>query len=432
MPNRNSKPAALSASSLLRPDTLHRIAKSSGLVARSSPKFSAASFTLALLGSVSKGASSLNHIAVALAGFAPKPMSRQAVSKRFSEKSSAFLSGAVSSVVAARCSKVFASLAGRPFRRVLVEDSTVVAMFKGNSGAFPNNGNGRSDTAGCKLDLVTDLLSGEAVAARFYPARDNDGALAPEILDHCREGDLVLRDMGYFCLHALHDIESVGAFWMSRLPASVGLRDRDGRPLREILRASRRNRIDTRVTLGSRTPFPCRLVATRLSKERAAANRRHRRREAKRRGKTASKEGLLRDAWSLVVTNVPRETVPARSVWDIYAQRWSIEIGFRAIKQSSNCRKALGHKSNEHHIKALVLATALLMVLGMKAYSRLRAAPDDGGGVSLEKLSDAFADYILKRNRDNLGDAFAPDPRHIMHDKRHRLTLWQSITLALG
>ena len=238
--------------------------------------------------------------------------------------------------------------------------------------------------------------------------------------------------MGYFCLHALHDIESLGAFWMSRLPASVSLRDRGGRTLREILRGSRRRRIDLKVTLGSRAPFPCRLVATRLSKERAAANRRHRRREAKRRGKTASKEGLLRDAWSLVVTNVPRESVPAAEVWDIYAQRWSIEIGFRAVKQSTNCRKALGHRSGEHHIKALVLAIALLMVLGMKAYSRLRAAPDEGGGVSLEKLCDAFAGYILKRNRDNLGEAFAPDPRHITHDKRSRLTLWQSVTAALG
>ena len=185
MPNRNSKPAALSAHSLLRSDTLHRIARSSGLVSRFSPRFDAESFTLALLGSVSGGASSLNHIAAALAGFTPKPMSRQAVSKRFSERSSTFLAGAVSSAVAARSSKVFTSLSGRPFRRVLVEDSTVVPMFKGNSEAFPNNGNGRADTAGCKLDLVTDLLSGEAVAARFCAARENDQQLAPGILDHC-------------------------------------------------------------------------------------------------------------------------------------------------------------------------------------------------------------------------------------------------------
>jgi hypothetical protein len=432
MPNRNRKSAAVSALSLLRPDVLHSIARSSGLVARSSPRFDATSFTFALLGSVSRGASSLNHIAVALAGLAPKPMSRQAMAGRFSERSSSFLAGVISSVVAARSSKVFASLSDRPFRRVLVEDSTVVSMFKGNAAAFPNNGNGRVDTAGCKLDLVTDLLSGEAVAARFCAAREPDQSLASAILEHCREGDLVLRDMGYFCIRSLRDIEERGAYWMSRLPASVSLRDRGGRTLREILKESKRKRIDIQVTLGSRTPFACRLVATRLSAQRAAANRRERRRSSKRHGKTPAKEGLMRDAWSLVVTNVPRERVPAKSVWDIYAQRWSVEIGFRAIKQSSNTARALGHRSSEHHIKALVLATALLMVLGMKAHARLRTAPEGEAGASLEKTCDAFADYILRRNRDTLDEPFAPDPRHVAHDKRRRLTLWQSITLCLG
>jgi len=428
MPNR--KPC--SAASLLRPEVLCSIARSSGLVARSSRKFDATSFVLALLGAVSRGASSLNHIAVGLACFAPRPMSRQAMAKRFSEKSSAFLVGLISSAVAARGSKVFASLSGMPFARILVEDSTVVSMFRGNATAFPNNGNGRVDTAGCKLDLVTDLLSGEAVAARFCAAREPDQALASEIVGHCRAGDLVLRDMGYFCFHALDDIDTRGAYWMSRLPATVGLVDRQGRTLGELLKAARRNRVDIAVEMGSRTPVACRLVATRLGEEQAAANRRECRRASRKHGRTPSRESLMRASWSLVVTNVTRDILPAPAVWSIYAQRWSIEIAFRAIKQSSNTAKALGHKSSEHHIKALVLATALLMVLGMKVQARLRSAPEARGAASLEKICDALADYLLRRNRNSLDEPFDPDPRHIAHDKRRRPTLRQSITLTLG
>ncbi|MDH3264495.1 MAG: IS4 family transposase [Paracoccaceae bacterium] len=428
MPNR--KPP--SAASLLRPEVLCSIARSSGLIARHSHKFDASSFVLSLLGAVSRGASSLNHIAVGLASFAPRAMSRQAMAGRFSEKSSAFLGGVISSVVAARGGKVFASLSGMPFTRILVEDSTVVSMFRGNAAAFPNNGNGKVDTAGCKLDLITDLLSGEAVAARFCAAREPDQKLASEIFLHCREGDLVLRDMGYFCAHVLDDMDTRGVYWMSRLPAGVSLRDRRGRPLLEMLKAARRNRVDVWVEVGSRTPLHCRLVATRLSEEQAAANRRERKRSSHKRGATTKREALVRDGWSLVVTSVPKEMLPARSVWDVYAQRWSIEIGFRAIKQSSNTAKALGHKSSEHHIKALVLATALLMVLGMKVHARLRAAPEAGGAASLEKICDAFADYLLRRNRHTLDEPFDPDPRHIAHDKRSRLTLRQSITLSLG
>ena len=132
------------------------------------------------------------------------------------------------------------------------------------------------------------------------------------------------------------------------------------------------------------------------------------------------------------LTNVPKDTVSSARLWDLYAQRWSIEIAFRAAKQSSNARRALGHKSSEHHIKALVLATALLTVLAMKVHSCLRITPRADRGASLEKTFDAFTEYVVRRSAHNLDEPFAPDPRHLAHDKRRRPTLWQSITRCLG
>lgn len=427
IPNRTPAP-----SPLLPEKTLDSIAKSSGLVARRSHKFSPGAFVFALLGSVARGASSLNHIAMNLGHFTPQAMSRQALAKRLSEKSSNFLAELVSSALAARFTKLHPALDGLPFRRVLVEDSTVLPMFKGNAGAFPNNGNGRTATAGCKLDIITDLLSGQPVAADFRAAREPDQKLASEILDHCRGGDLVLRDMGYFCIHALSDIDTRGAYWITRLPATTGLRDARGRTLREILGNSKRNRVDLLVEVGSRTPLPCRMVATRLDPQQAAANRRLRRSEARRRRKEPAKEALLRDGWCIVLTNATRDIVPARSLWPIYAQRWSIEIAFRALKQATNITRALAHRSSEHHIKALVLAAALTMALSMRAHATLRTSPESGRQPSLEKVCDALVDYVSRRNRDNLGEPFDPDHRHLAHDKRRRPTLWQSITYCLG
>ncbi|MEM8952726.1 MAG: hypothetical protein AAGD22_01105, partial [Verrucomicrobiota bacterium] len=140
----------VSAASLLNVQTLDSIAKSSGLIARYSSKFSAQGFLLALLQSVSRGASSFNHIAIALGGFTARSMSRQAMARRFSPASTRFLTEAVSSVISQQRSRTLRLIDGGLFRRLLVEDSTVISMAKSNAGTFPNNGNRHAATAGCK------------------------------------------------------------------------------------------------------------------------------------------------------------------------------------------------------------------------------------------------------------------------------------------
>ena len=198
------------------------------------------------------------------------------------------------------------------FKRVRVEASTIISMAKSNATHFPNNGNGRVATAGCKCLLLTDLLSGDVLTADLHNARDSDQALAGEILEHCRADDLIVRDMRFFNPETLHQIESRNAFWISRLPASVSLTTNDGTELRNLLKRTRGKRIDRTVIVGrdARRRVPCRLVATRLKHADADKNRRMRKREAKKRGATASEEGLLRDGWRLLITKTDPLCLP--------------------------------------------------------------------------------------------------------------------------
>ncbi|MGE0415057.1 MAG: IS4 family transposase [Verrucomicrobiales bacterium] len=331
-------------SHLLPPaDSLDLIARDSGLIQRHSRKFSAAGFLLALLQSVTKGDTSLNHLVMHLGSFVRTSMTRQAIHQRFGPASSAFLLGVLHTVLAKRFPTVIRDLRGGLFERVLIEDSVVIFMAKSNSENFPNNGNGRYATAGCKCLLLVNLLNGKPLDFQLHAAREADQSLVFESVNWCRKGDLLIRDMGFFCIASLREIGRREAFWISRLPASVSLCATDGTPpLDKLLKSTKGNRIDRAARLG-REGLCCRLVAFRLPPVKAAANRRLLKREAQRRGVIPNKESLHRAGWRILVTNLDAKLLDARRIHDFYALRWRIEKRRRsggALDEVSNANGA--------------------------------------------------------------------------------------------
>jgi hypothetical protein len=405
---------------------LESIARETKLIQRRSPKFNAPGFLMALLQSVTKGDTSLNQIAMHLTSFVPKAMTRQAVFQRFGPGSSAFLLEVIQSVLKLRHPAVIGMLRDSPFTRVIVEDSTVISMAKSNVENFPNNGNGRYETAGCKCLLALDILRGRAVDFQLHAARESDQSLAFETADQSRKGDLIVRDMGFFSIEALRVIASRNAFWISRLPASTSLRCESGKSLAKLLAHAKGDVLDLSVKVG-RDELSCRLVANRLDPQRAAANRRRIKAEAKRRRVGTSKETLLRAGWRIIVTNVDFDKLEAKEVSEIYALRWSIEIKFRAFKQSCQLSRGLKHQSGHHHIEALILSAMLYQLLLVHLHAKLSHREAFRGWLSIEKLSDLFSIHLMKLTNRPDSWHFDPDPRHLKYEKRKRINHWQSI-----
>lgn len=424
-----------SATSFISISDLDLIARSSGFIRRASSKCSASGFLLTLLQSVIHGTSTLDQIAQKLGAFEPLCMSRQALQNRFSERSTRFLQDVIGQLVRARGQRILPFFSTGLFPRILVEDSTVIPMAKSNADNFPNNGNCHGATAGCKVNVVTDILRGKILSSEMFAARQPDQLLATEIVESCREGDLIIRDRGYFSITAIRGIEGSCAYWLSRLPASVSALGIDGTPLLKMLKKSGSKTFERRVIIGTRKPHECRLIARKLATEEAAKNRRLRKKEAKKRGAVASKEGLARDGWSLLVTNVPRAKVGAAKLSELYAFRWSIEISFRSLKQSSRLHQSLARKAGKHQIEALVLAAMILHVMSVRTHAALLRQTRDLDEViySLEKVAKSVANYLATRTRATLTEPYRPDHRHLRHDKRKdRITLTQLMICYLG
>lgn len=413
-------------------------ARTSGLVQRVSAKFNPAAFLLTLLSAATTGKATLNQLAIALRGKADSAsVTPQAVHARIN-RSETGLESFLILCLAHICRWKWSRASGRRgalcalaelFGRVIVEDSSFIPFHKSNAGYFPGSGNSKGKTAGCKVNLAFDLLTGAIISNELVSGTQQDKTSGWDVLTMIRPDDLVLRDMGYFSVEGFAAIEAKDAFWLSRLPLNVGAVGMDGQSLETLLGKYRGDRLDIRVELTA-ARHEARLVAIRASAGETEKRRREINREAKARGRAPGSRALLFAGWHILVTNIPAGKVDAEGLAAIYCQRWQIEIVFRGWKQASELGSALGRKSSPQHLKALVLASMITLAVGVRiaiGLARIR-----GGRYSLEKICQHLADRLATiRELPELPN-LQPDPRHVQTQKRRRKSLAARYFECLG
>jgi hypothetical protein len=110
--------------------------------------------------------------------------------------------------------------------------------------------------------------------------------------------------------------------------------------------------------------IPCEMIAERVPD--SVANERRRRLNAKHKEqgfKPPSKRYLKLQDWTVLVTNVKEADVSNSNIIRWYKMRWRIELIFKACKSHTGMLKIVGHKTNQHHAKALVLTWVLAMII---------------------------------------------------------------------
>ena len=401
---------------------LGSLARKTNLIVRNSPKFSAEGFTLGVLKAVITGKASFNQLAMNMGQSEHKTMSRQALHKRVDHSAVAFMMSAAGQAIKDRWDDESLIVTKR-FSRVLIEDSSQAKTDKANAEDFPAHGNGQGQTAGCKIDLAFDLLTGEPISEALHLATQQDREIGKDLVDLVKPFDLVLRDMGYFSSAEFSRIESLDAFWLSRLPVSVKAHDLEGRKLETILRTARAKEIDCDMSIGD-ARHAARLVAVRTTPEVASERRRQRREQARQLGKQPDQDMLTRDGWHIIITNVGTELMKTSEIFALYSVRWQIEIIFRAWKQSSQLVKALARHSNPLHLQTLMYGAILLLILTMKT-AALLSKLHPRYQLSIEKIAQSLATFVLTLVSMDCFAHYDPDPRHLRMDKRTRKSLCQ-------
>ena len=265
----------------------------------------------------------------------------------------------------------------RQFRRVLVWDSSKWQVNSRLKTEFRGSG-GSGKAAECKLQFCFDFRKSQIVYAEVGNGATPDQSARTKIVECVKHGDLLLADLGYFCIPLLKAVKEKGAFFVSRLLSSCDLRLVEGEQICsvDLLRFLSKNDrlLDREIGLGkvrgNECPLTCRLIAVRLSAKERNKRLRQLKQSARKRGVALSKRSRMLASWSLFVTNVSAELLPAEKVYDLYRVRWSVELLFRQLKSTLRVHRC--SHGNRHRLLCEVYGTMIIALLSLYTHAGLQ------------------------------------------------------------
>jgi hypothetical protein len=257
-------------------------------------------------------------------------ISPQGLDQRFSEQAAACLehvcAAAVAQVVAA--TPVAIPILER-FPAVEVQDSSTISLPVALADVFFGCAEG---TAGLKVHVGLNLRSG---ALR-----------GPTISDGCTHDSIVtlpgdlpaqslrLMDLGYFRLERFQTLSEQQIYWLSRFKTGTIVYDADGVrwDLPDLLAIQTKAEVDLEVRLGQGGTLACRLLAVRAPQEVVDQRRRRLYAQARSHGRSPSPASLALAAWTILITNVPRQMLTVAEALIVAHTRWQIELLFKLWK----------------------------------------------------------------------------------------------------
>jgi hypothetical protein len=353
-------------------------------------RFSGATFVQTLtFGWLANPNASLDELAE-LAADLGCPVSPQALDQRFTPQAIDCLARTLDAALLrlARACPVAAPLLDR-FAGVYARDCSTITLPGELAGAWPGCGHGNPalPCAAVKLHVGLELTTGALEGLSMQPGRTSDrcavGTHAP-----LSPGALLLEDLGFFDVRRLRHYDAQGVYLLSRAPTRLLVRPEGGRSRRlaVCLGGVRGDRVDSWVTIGRRhKAWRCRLLAVRVPPEVEQQRRQRVEREAKDLGRTVSAERLVLCAWTVLLTNVPRDLLSLEEALALRRLRWQIELLFRLWKDEGQVDETRGRKPWRVLCEVLakllgqvvqhwatLLAGSPLEVSGVKAAKRVR------------------------------------------------------------
>lgn len=317
--------------------SLAQLARSTGLIERSSSRLTGLSFLmLNVFQPGSAKETSLNDMCDYLEQEFGIVMAKQSLDERFNTHSCRFMKSCFEKTLRSTLGQVnFKGLAGK-LNRLLLTDSTTFKLPEKLAVFYPGHG-GAAGSSSIKLHYTYNLLSGSSEDLQLECGCKND---LPYRLKNCEveHKDLVIRDLGYFNTSVFKQVAQAGAYYLSRYKTKTKLFvERDGEyqvlDIASVLPPQGKSANLEGVFIGIKNKLKTRLiieaVPVKIKEERLKVLR-----KKSRGGKQWRVSQLRKDlaGFNIYLTNADKEVLPTKYIRSIYALRWQIELMFKAWK----------------------------------------------------------------------------------------------------
>ena len=230
--------------------------------------------------------------------------------------------------------------------RVILQDSTQFKLFEKLKKLFKGYGGNLKCDSICKIQNTYDLKAGTIEGLEIGDARLQDATSGKKTNKKCNEGDLLLRDLGYFDLEGFKEME---CDYVSRLKSKTTIFDEDDNKLdlKKLSKEMLKNKIpyiDMPVIIGVKKPVKTRIIITLVPEGVKNERIRKANKQNKSYGNKTSEAFKLYAGFNFYITNLSQEDFPAEKIIELYHIRWQIELMFKTWKsyfklhESKNCQ----------------------------------------------------------------------------------------------
>lgn len=296
------------------------------------------------------------------------------------------------------------------FSAINLVDSTVLALPDNMAAEFPGCG-GDGPQASLKVQLKFEFLRGNLSQIILRPGKEPDQKF-DVWLDEVQAGSLNINDLGYFVLESLKTIdEEKEAYYISRylFGSSLFTPEEEAINLGAMLKKAPRHPFEVDILLGAKQKLPARLVCIPLSREVADRRRQKAKENARRKGKTLSKNYLALLDWLIFVTNVPEVMLSVEQVALLYRVRWQIELVFKLWKSYCGLDHIQGLRRERILFELYAKMIGIVLTQFLLAPLRMPQGTWANREISSFKVRDIFQRFALElmRSLRKLDDLYA-------------------------
>jgi Transposase DDE domain len=306
------------------------------------------------------GTVSCNDLAAKIDAETAVSVSRQAIAKKTSKEScTEFLKKILSLVIICRIGKeeIDSLRKTGKFKRVLVQDSTIIKLPVRLFGFFSGVSNGHSSVCNARIQCVYDLITESFVCFTIDSYTKNDLKSAPEL--DIEKDDLVIRDRGYLTIKEVERHVTLEADCIYRHQNNMILLDsQTNERINLLAELQSKKQLDFQVILNNESGTKIRVVALPVSEE--IANKR--RMKAKKESHTVpSKDCLALMSWSIFITTISKHDADYKFLFRVYKLRWRIEIIFKSWKSNMEFSKI--HNVSKKQLSLILYARFIMIIV---------------------------------------------------------------------